>query len=111
MKIYVERDSVCAGDDVDAPHAIVFEMFDGSTLREVLEAIRHHRYLASIQGGKATWVATGEFPLAVIAQQWETPHFLLDPDTLANETIGAKGLYFDYLAQIDPNDIVRAFTD
>jgi hypothetical protein len=102
----VERDSVCAGDDIDAPHAQRFAFQVKDTLAEALSAIVETRYLASIPGGNATWIveAAGK-PVAVVAQQWKSPNFLIDPTTLVAECISPeapRGLFFRYWCQVDP---------
>jgi hypothetical protein len=106
FSLYVERDSVCAGDEVDAPHAKRFPFQPKDTLAEVLSAIVETRYLANIASGKATWIveATGK-PVAVVAQQWKSPKFLIDPTTLVTDCIipeAPRGLFFRYWCQIDP---------
>lgn len=102
----VERDSVCAGDDIDAPHAKRFAFQPKDTLAEALSVIVEDGYLANIAGGKATWIVeAGEKSLAVVAQQWKSPKFLIDPTTLVTEciTLGApRALFFRYWCQVDP---------
>ena len=101
MSIKVERDSVCAGDDGDAPHTQTFELNDGTTLEDTLKHIIGSRYLASIQGGKATWIVHGKMPLAVVAQQWLEPKFLVDP----LQEIPDRELFFEYCQQKDPDEV------
>jgi hypothetical protein len=102
----VARDSVCAGDDIDAPHAKQFAFQAKDTLAEALSAIVETRYLANIAGGEATWIveAAGK-PVAVVAQQWKSPKFLIDPTTRVTECItpeAPRELFFRYWCQIDP---------
>src|SRR5688572_3624104 len=102
----VERDSVCAGDDIDAPHAKRFPFQAKDTLAEALSAIVETGYLANIAGGKATWIveAAGK-AVAVVAQQWKSPKFLIDPTILVTECITPaipRALFFRYWCQIEP---------
>ncbi|MGG7566867.1 hypothetical protein ACQ5SO_12005 [Rhodovulum sp. DZ06] len=55
------RDSVCMGDDIDAPHARIVDLPPGSTLAEALgPAGPLPRYLASASGAWITWAAEAE---------------------------------------------------
>lgn len=101
MHINLTRDSVAMGDDVDAPHAHHFSMPDGSTLNQVLQVVLRQHYLASIAGGKATWVALlDQRPIAVLAQQWQQP-VLLGPDLVLPPNVAVQ-LHFRYHTQQDP---------
>jgi hypothetical protein len=66
--LIVWRDSVCAGDDGDAPHERTFSASADVSLRDIAAQILNGHYLASISGGKATWILEGERPLLVSAQ-------------------------------------------
>ena len=81
LQITIWRDSVAAGDDADAPHELLLEVTPQTTLQEITDYVLGKSYLASISGGRATWTLQSERPLAVIAQQWEQPHFLIPPET------------------------------
>jgi hypothetical protein len=105
MRILLTRESVCAADDIDAPHPFSISVEDGSSPMQILRAIRASDYLPKIGGGKATWVASSRSPIGLLAQQW--------PDPRANWRIlpGMEGLdwsegnlrvHISYLAQIDP---------
>ncbi|SNC67674.1 hypothetical protein SAMN06265337_2032 [Hymenobacter gelipurpurascens] len=105
MHINLTRDSVAMGDDVDAPHAHRFSMPDGSTLAQVLQTVLSQRYLASITGGEATWVALLEQkPIAVLAQQWQQP-VLLGPDLVLPPNVAVQ-LHFRYRTQQDPEEVL-----
>jgi hypothetical protein len=111
--VELDRNSVCAGDDCES-HKSSMRCYSNDTLKTVINAIAQRGYLAQIAGGKATWiVAIGDRkhhrPIAVVAQQWSEPRFIMDP----NRTIGAflsaedsKGIYFEYHAQIDPEKVL-----
>ncbi|OWA37478.1 hypothetical protein B9G55_05335 [Saccharibacillus sp. O16] len=111
MIIRLERDSVCMGDDCTAPNAASLEIADAARLPELIGQIRKMYYLASIYGGKATWVLYQEQkPLAVVAQQWEEAKYLIDPGTRLFELFSgaASGdLRFAYRTQQDPDEVFR----
>lgn len=106
MKIYFTRDSVCAGDDCDAPHARQIELPANTSIEAIIRSALKASPLASISGGKATWCVSSIWPLAVIAQEWTEPKFLhpippkLTELDLRGETIC---LHFSYFAQQDPD--------
>lgn len=52
--LHITRDSVAAGDDVDAPHRRRITVAASTSLSEVLAEVRRLGYLARISGGKAT---------------------------------------------------------
>ena len=55
--INVERDSVCMGDDVDAPHAYKFNLAEEATLSELFSHLEKKRYLVGVAGKKHSWDA------------------------------------------------------
>lgn len=80
MSFVIWRDSVAMGDDVDAPHERVVPLEDHASIGAVVEAMLRTPYLASIVGGRATWIVEGARPLAVVAQQWAAPRWLVAPE-------------------------------
>src|SRR5262249_24971358 len=75
---------VSAGDDCDAPHELVLPLRDES-LRSFASRLLGESYLASIASGRATWILQTDRQagrsLAVVAQQWSQPRFLVDPES------------------------------
>jgi len=110
LNLYVTRDSVAAGDDIDAPHARAFAIPQGASLETVLATVTSARYLPSISGGLATWSVASGIPLAVIAQQWAAPRMLFgagdDLDAL-DRAHGPLRLHFNYHAQLDPEIVLE----
>lgn len=53
--INVERDSVCMGDDVNAPHFYSFKLPINTTLNDAFEHLSQQRYLPSISGINHFW--------------------------------------------------------
>ena len=116
MKIIIKvaRDSVAMGDDCTAPNAKEFEVESNSTLADFCHLIIKNDYFPPIQGGEATWVLTFQNqPIAVLAQQWESPKYLVDSsDTISsymNYLIDPPHyhFWFDYKCQKDPEKIYR----
>lgn len=102
------RDSVCAGDDGDAPHEWVLGVSRDASLLDLVENCRENRYLASISGGRATWVLEAVRPLAVLAQQWAEPRFLVAPESPISSLIDIASrphLNFRYCCQVDPAQV------
>ncbi|MEV4758931.1 hypothetical protein AB0J86_28080 [Micromonospora sp. NPDC049559] len=106
MIINVDRGSVAAGDDA-LPHAQTIELSPETALADVVAHLRDRHFLAVIAGGKATWILVADRPLAVVAQQWEQPRFLVDPSrpigSFAVE--GRVALMFRYWKQHDPDHV------
>ncbi|UOB75556.1 MULTISPECIES: hypothetical protein [Pseudoalteromonas] len=55
VSINVQRDSVCMGDDYNAPHTVNFSMFDDKSLKDVFNYLAKHGYLAKIAGKHHSW--------------------------------------------------------
>ncbi len=110
LPLVIWRDSVCAGDDCDAPHERILHARLDESLDALLGRLLTERYVASISGGQATWVLVGRMPLAVVAQQWAQPRYLVQPSALLAGLIELNKrphLNFLYRAQADPEQVVR----
>jgi hypothetical protein len=115
MKVYLSRASVCAGDDTDAPHGETLSFPDGTSVLEILTQVAHSGYLASIVGGRATWSAASNIPLAVIAQQWPQPKplwalALSDSVLLLDMRGDTLCIHFNYHAQQDPDVVYEVLS-
>jgi hypothetical protein len=109
MQLFVTRDSVCAGDDGDAPHPRTFPGAATDPPEQAVANVLAARYLPSIAGGLATWVVSSAVPLAVVAQQWATPRALplSARDRLRLDRSGGQlRLHFSYFAQQDPEQVL-----
>jgi hypothetical protein len=99
INLAVSRSSVCAGDDVDAPHSRSVALSDMMPIKFVIQDILDSGYLAKISGGRATWIVELGLPVAVATQQWAKPRYLTNPDFPISEFISdseLKGLHFKY---------------
>ncbi|MDT0318455.1 hypothetical protein [Streptomyces millisiae] len=99
------------GDDI-LPHAETTELPTETPLADVVGRLLERHFLATIAGGRATWilVADGRRPLAVVAQQWAEPRFLVDPalpiGSLATGRDNGLSLMFRYWKQHDPDHVL-----
>jgi hypothetical protein len=107
MMINVDRGSVAMGDDV-LPHARTIDLPPGTSLADVVAHLVEQRFLASIAGGRATWILVADRPLAVVAQQWDEPRWLVDPSRpIGSFAVEGRGvsLMFRYWKQHDPDHV------
>jgi hypothetical protein len=112
LTVALTRDSVCAADDIDAPHEKRFSIPVKAALSELYEAVSGQDYLARIAGGDATWVLKiGTENIAVLAQQWRRPMFLLPSTTavrqFADETRVCE-VHIEYHTQKNPVEIAKS---
>ncbi len=109
-KIILTRDSVAAGDDVDAPHYLTIEIGVDDKIEVILTVIMGLHYLPQIQGGKATWSVASNEPLAIIAQEWTKPLLICMHEYPHHGTKGfynIERLHFNYHAQDDPQTVFQ----
>lgn len=108
--LHLTRDSVAAGDDLDAPHASTLLVPDDQTTEALIAAIHASGYLPRIAGGAATWSVVSDRPLAVIAQQWPEPRMVTGlphpPEQLRREGGGYR-FHVNYLVQQDPVTVLE----
>lgn len=71
MKISLTRDSVAAGDDIDAPHDLTLEI-GTLTVEGICQRVWEVGYLPSVEG-PTTWVLVGFGPVAIITQDFGFP--------------------------------------
>ena len=113
--LIIWRESVAAGDDADAPHELKLPVHKDESIQSVITRIVSANYLASISGGRATWIVeTGSRPLAVVAQQWPRARFLVEPEQDVTSAVNRSGgchLYFKYWCQADPNLVYECLRD
>lgn len=113
MRLVLTRDSVAAGDDIDAPHQRVLKVADDIDVAGLVTRIATARYLPGIAGGKATWSVLSRRPLAVIAQQWPEPR-LLSPFLCALSELDLAGdelrVHLVYHAQLEPETVAEVLS-
>jgi len=111
--LQIDRDDVHASDD--APSRLVV-LHGAMTMVEVLEHATAGGYLPQISGGRATWVAETNggsmgalMPIAVLAQQWAEPRFLIASSATVSDHFGevAPRLRFRYRCQVEPSVVLQ----
>ncbi|MDE2421724.1 MAG: hypothetical protein KGO49_11170 [Gammaproteobacteria bacterium] len=115
LTITTDRDSVCAGDDCRS-HNAEFSIKSSCTIIELLKAAWQTSPLASISGGKATWLIDissniGEWMcIGVMAEQWTHPRLTIPEETTVEELFKDQklSLYFRYWCQIDPEIVYES---
>ena len=108
LSIAVWRDSVSNGDDCAAPHELSLVLEADATVRDLADRFLNTRYLPLISGDRATWILEGRQSLAVFAQQWSQPRFLVSPSTQLTMVIDLAAqphLNFVYWCQVAPERV------
>jgi hypothetical protein len=105
MRVTIGRDEVHWGDN-----ALNWELQveDDATIYDVLFAMHKANYLPGISGGQACWVVVGVRPVAVIAQQWMIPKWLVSPNLPVSALRNPEGrtdFTVEYLTQADPEEV------
>jgi hypothetical protein len=112
VALHLTRDSVAAGDDMDAPHELAVLVDDDATTEAMIAAIHAADYLPRIAGGRATWSVVSDRTLAVIAQQWPEPRMVgglpHPPEQLERDGNGYR-FHLNYHAQQDPETVLAMF--
>ena len=109
----VDRDSVSAGDDCQ-PHEATFEIEADTSLYEFIAHALRVAPLASISGGRATWLVdtdgSGRGCIGVLAQEWPAPRFLIDSRATVQQHFGTRppSLYLRYWCQASPDQVYSA---
>lgn len=102
IEVMATRDSVCAADDIDPPHAKVFTMPGFTNPTDFIREVEARYPLPLISGGKATWTChLNGAKIGVVAQQWTEPKAL----TAEISHLSSAEVHFKYHAQASPDDI------
>lgn len=113
LTINTDRDSVCAGDDCTR-HDTEFLITDSCNIIELLEAAWLVSPLASISGGKGTWLIDVGLEswscIGVMAQEWAHPKLIIPENTAVKLLFKDRkpSLYFRYWCQADPEQVYEA---
>jgi hypothetical protein len=108
VRLLATRDSVAAGDDVDAPHLLEMDGPPGEDLEAAIAMVLRTGYLPSISGGRATWSVSSGTVLAVVAQEWAAPKMFwrMEPSYRGLDVVrGTLRLHFSYHAQHPPETV------
>jgi hypothetical protein len=111
-QIIITRVSVCAADDLFAPHLKKWPASHAKSVNQLMQELKDDYLPRNIQGRKATWVVKSKgTPLAIIAQEWKKPKILdqsITIDSMKNAT-GNLELDVEYRAQDDPEQVLKEF--
>jgi hypothetical protein len=111
FSVDVERDGVHASDDAPCRRLVIEP---GMSIGALLGLALADGYLPAISGGRASWVAESGAgrPIAVLAQQWAEPAFLVAPDTTAAAHFDGQAarLVLRYRRQEDPQAVLAALS-
>ena len=98
MQLRIDRDSVCAGDDVEG-HDELRRYEPQMRFGFVVQSILNSNFLPIFEKGTAFWVVSvDQRPIGVVCGKWEKPKFVVDADSeLQSQCRGAPStLYFPY---------------
>lgn len=114
VELTLDRDSVAAGDDVEA-HEERREVDGRRPLERFVAELVVENYLPSIQGGRSCWIvrtSRGGTALGVVRIRYG--HFdslrLLQSDDPPLSAVG-DSLYFEYATQEDPDEVFDRLMD
>ena len=113
-KIKLTRESVTMGDDIDAPHFLYIELEQNWTITEILNYISKIDYLPKISGGRATWSAVINEPIAVLTQEKpKAPLLICLPDYPYHgmrSFVNFNHIHFNYHAQKKASDVFEVLS-
>lgn len=98
----------------DSAGCLVLSLQDDATVSDVLLAMLRADFVPSIGGGRATWLLMGFKPVAVIAQQWTAPRWLVSPKLsvpVTRETSGQYDYWLHYGGDRDPDEMYEDYRD
>lgn len=98
MKVIIERESVCMGDDCWAPHQKKYTLNDNATYMDLFEAIKNDNYLPSMTN--AVWVLTSNQCSCIFSYFTKTGkiHMRLEEKFLKNICKDSYKLRFEYFS-------------
>ncbi len=108
--LLVTRDSVCMGDDIDAPHACVVDVPRDADAVGVARALLSSGWLAGVAGG-ATWTITMGQDRVVFGDRW-TLRFVraVGPGPLTARADAFERLDVRYWQQRDAKTVIAELT-
>lgn len=113
MQIWIDRDSVSAGDD-EQSHRRTVEVADDATLADVLADVYAQRFLPDTAGevpGLHSWLVVAGRPprdsgaVAVVSSFAPHYRFLVDAGTRIGAATGDGGLYFRWRPDTRPEAV------
>ncbi|MBQ6797485.1 MAG: hypothetical protein IJP10_05655 [Clostridia bacterium] len=90
IKITVERDSICMGDDCFAPHGKTYILRDNAACIDLFKRLKKDKYFPSVSGNNAVWVMTNESFDCIFSYFTATDKFSMGTTEKNLKTICAK---------------------
>lgn len=107
MELTADRDSICAGDDVER-HAVWIEVPDDATLEQALAAVDATRFHHVHAGGLTSWlVRAGRNGRPLAAVRGHHVVYITDRGALISDLLGTHRpmLYFEHELGREPDDV------
>lgn len=108
IELIVTRDSVCAGDDCDAPHKARFFIDEVTPISNLVSYLRENYPLSSVYGGHLTWTLKSGSKIAMFSEGWSDLHFLVPEEASCRSYASedkALHVHFDYQWGVYPNQL------
>ena len=99
IQVNVKRESVCMGDDVNAPHALSFKVPSSYTFQQLFSHLSRMRYLAGVAGNEHSWEAIiNGMSVAVFKQNNKEPEEseILSKKLECSAANGTLNIWFKY---------------
>jgi hypothetical protein len=110
LLIHVERDSVCMGDDVNAPHRKSYKLSDIQSIKQLVDYVAKNYSLAHVNATDIAWVLMTSEALAVFSPVLTEPRVLTREDEAVSRFIEEEpvlNLYFAYIMNCDHEQIYQ----
>jgi hypothetical protein len=105
--LHLTRDSVAAGDDAEAPHAVDMQFESDAGAVAVAEAILASNYPAHVMGAATWWLSLGA-DRVVFGYRDRRPFFMaVAPDTHGTSAAEVGTIHIFYASQDDPLDLCQ----
>ena len=98
MQVRIDRDSVCAGDDIEE-HEELRRYEPQMKFGYVIQSILNSGFLPIFEGSSVAWVVVVDSKaIGVVCGQWSTPKLIINLDTPVHEACGAQPstIHFQY---------------
>ncbi|KZK90914.1 hypothetical protein PsAD5_04052 [Pseudovibrio sp. Ad5] len=108
LELIVTRDSVCAGDDCDAPHRAHFSINEAASISNLVEYLREIYPLSNVFGDHLTWTLTARSKIAMFGENWRELHFLV-PEGASCSSYASEDktlhVHFDHQSGVYPKQL------
>ncbi len=112
MRVQINRDSVCAGDDIE-DHDELRRYEPQMKFGYVIQSILNSSFLPIFEGSAAAWiVVVDDKPLGIACGKWPKPKFTINPDAELRTVCAAQPstIHFQYNCTEDPDSLFSALS-